>query len=82
MLFRSDIGDKTSTALPKLKLINETRLGASTGTLDFASKNGETQLMFSSNAAEGAIAIMNKDGDVLEKITVAEGASHSRLWTL
>jgi len=70
------------TALPKLKLINETRLGSSTGTLDFVTKDNETQLMFSSNAEEGSVAVLNIDGEVLEKITVAESASHSRLWTL
>ena len=70
------------TELPKLKLINETRLGASIGTLDFASKDNKTALMFSSNAAEGAVAILNADGDILEKVSVAESASHSRLWTL
>ncbi len=70
------------TALPKLKLINETRLGSSVGTLDFVTKEGNTQLMFASNAAEGAITIMDIDGDILEKITVAKSASHSRLWIL
>ncbi len=69
-------------ALPKLKLINETRLGVSTGTLDFVTKNNETQLMFSSNAEEGAVAVMNVDGEVIEKIPVAKSAAHSRLWTL
>jgi len=70
------------TALPTLKLISETRLGASVGTLDFVTKNSETQLMFSSNASEGTIAVMNIDGELLEKIAVAKTASHSRLWTL
>jgi len=70
------------SALPKIKLINEVRLGSSSGTLDFSQQNNETQLMFSSNAAEGVIAVMDKDGNLLEKITVGESMAHSRLWTI
>jgi len=70
------------SALPKIKRINEVRLGSSSGTLDFAQQDDETQLMFSSNAAEGAIAVMGKDGHLLEKITVGESMAHSRLWMI
>ena len=71
------------TALPELKLINEVRLGSSTGTLDFHVQDGQSQLMFSSNAADGAVLICNPDtGEVLEKIEVAEANTHSRLWCL
>ena len=70
------------TALPTLKLINESRLGSSTGTLDFVTKDNKTQLMFSSNAEQGAVTVLSIDGEILEKITVSEQASHSRLWTL
>jgi len=70
------------SVLPDIKLINEVRLGSSSGTLDFAQKNNETQLMFSSNAEEGVVVVMNKDGHILEKITVGESKAHSRLWMI
>jgi len=71
------------TVLPEIKLINEVRLGSSTGTLDFHVENGKSQLMFSSNAADGAVIICHPDtGEVMEKIEVADANSHSRLWCL
>ena len=70
------------TALPKIKLINEVRLGASSGTLDFVQEKNETQLMFASNAEDGSIAVMDIDGNLLEKITVGESMAHSRLWVI
>jgi len=69
-------------ALPKITLINEVRLGSSSGTLDFVQQNGETQLVFASNAVDGVISVMNKNGDLLEKISVGEPQLHSRLWVL
>lgn len=69
------------TKLPKISLIGEVRLGCSVGTLDFQLKDGKSVLMFCSNAADGLITVCNPDnGDVLEKISVGEGNSHSRLW--
>ena len=70
------------TALPSLKLVNEVRMGSSTGTLDFVSDKGETCLMFGSNSANGEITVMDKDGNVQEKIDVGDKVSHSRLWCL
>ena len=71
------------TVLPEIKLINEVRLGSSTGTLDFEMLDGKSQLMFSSNAADGAVVICNPDtGEVIEKIEIAEKNSHSRLWCI
>ncbi|HFE38009.1 MAG TPA: hypothetical protein ENK06_06265 [Gammaproteobacteria bacterium] len=68
------------STLPKITCINEVRLGSSSGTLDFAQENSETQLVFSSNGAEGLIVVMDKDGHLLEKIQVGESMPHSRLW--
>ncbi len=71
------------TALPELKFVNEVRLGSSTGTLDFEVVDGKSQLMFSSNAADGAVIICNPEtGEVMEKIEIAEPNSHSRLWCI
>jgi len=71
------------TVLPEIKLINEVRLGSSTGTLDFKVENGKSRLMFSSNAADGAVIVCNPDtGEVVEKIVVTSPNSHSRLWCL
>lgn len=70
------------SALPVLKLVNEVRLGSSSGTLDFALKDQLTELVFSSNAAEGAIAVMDVDGNLMEKISVGESMAHSRLWMM
>jgi len=69
-------------ALPKIVLVNEVRLGSSSGTLDFVQKDGETALLFASNAAEGVVSVMNKNGDLLEKVSVGESQLHSRLWVL
>jgi len=71
------------TVLPEIKLINEVRLGSSTGTLDFTVDNGKSQLMFSSNAAEGAVIICNPEtGEMIEKIEIAAPNAHSRLWCI
>lgn len=70
-------------ALPEIKQIKELRLGASIGTLDFLAPEGKTELIFSSNSAEGSVALICGERDeVIEKIEVAEGQKHSRLWLL
>ncbi len=71
------------SALPKLEQIKEVRLGASAGTLDFLAPGGRTELLFSSNSMEGCVAVIDGERDeILEKIEVGEGLSHSRLWLL
>lgn len=69
------------TALPKIKLSTELALGSSAGALAFHGEGDETQLVFSSNSAEGALAIIDGEADtLLEKLIVTEGVSHSRVW--
>ena len=69
------------SALPKLKLGKELRVGTA-GTLDFHGSNGRTQLVFCSDSA-GDLVILDAERDVvLERVPVAEGVSHSRVWTL
>lgn len=71
------------TQLPALKLTGELRLGASCGTLDFLARDGRTELVFSSNSAEGTVAVICGDTDqIMEKIAVGPGREHSRLWVL
>lgn len=71
------------TALPRLKLSQELGLGAPAGSLAFLNKDGKTQLVFSSNSAEGAVAVIDGAGDVLrQKIVVANGSAHSRILSL
>lgn len=68
------------TALPKIKQIGEVALGSSSGSLAFLGE-GDTQLVFSSNSKEGALAIVDgEENALIEKITITEGVSHSRLW--
>lgn len=70
-------------ALPQLKLAAELRLGAPAGTLDFLTRDGETQLVFASNAADGAVTLIDGDShEVLETLAVVEPQPHSRLWLL
>jgi hypothetical protein len=71
------------TQLPMLKLTGELRLGSSCGTLDFLARDGRTELVFSSNSTEGAVAVICAESDqILEKIPVGPGREHSRLWVL
>lgn len=71
------------TSLPRLNMINEVRLGASAGTLDFVTDNlGKTSLVFASLAASGKVAVMDIDGHLLEDINIGEKVAHSRLWCL
>jgi len=71
------------TALPRLKLARELRLGSSSGSLAFLESGGSTVLVFSSHGEGGAVAVI--DGvrdDLLETIPVPGGMSHSRVWVL
>ncbi len=71
------------TKLPQLVLAQELRLGAPTGTLDFALHNGKTALVFASNAQDGVVTLISGKSDtVIEKIPVVEPSPHSRLWVL
>ncbi len=70
-------------ALPKIVLVSEQRLGASTGTLDFLAPAGKTELVLASNSAKGVMSVLCGDSlELLEQIPVCEPASHSRLWVL
>lgn len=69
--------------LPEIKQTKEIRLGAPSGTLDFLTQDGRTELVFSSNSLEGAIAVICANtNEVIEKIVVTPGQTHSRLWML
>ena len=71
------------TALPRLKLAAELRLGSPAGTLDFLAKDGKTELVFASNADEGVVTLICGETDaVIEKLSVIEPQPHSRLWLL
>ncbi|MFQ5469935.1 MAG: YncE family protein [Gammaproteobacteria bacterium] len=67
------------SSLPQLALTVEVRLGSSSGSLVFRSSNNQN-LVFSSNSAEGVLAVLNENHAIVEKIKVNEGTSHSRAW--
>lgn len=70
------------TALPKLKLIKEVKVG-SAGALAFAAEDGRTRRVFSSDSDKGALVILDGETDeVVETLGVTEGRSHSRIWTI
>ena len=70
------------TALPRLELIKELKVGASAA-LAFYEVDGRTRRVFSSNSAAGSVLVLDGENDTLLE-TVAVGASqpHSRIWTL
>lgn len=71
------------SALPKLKLAAELRLGSPAGTLDFLAPEGKTDLVFASTAQDGAVSLVCGETDTLvEKLSVLEQLPHSRLWLL
>lgn len=71
------------TAMPKLKQAAELRLGSPAGTLDFLAQDGKTELVFASNAQDGLVTLICGETDeVIEKLSVIEPVSHSRLWLL
>lgn len=70
------------TALPKLKLLKEVKVG-SVGTIAFLTGNGRTQRMFCSDSEAGALVVLDAERDtVAETIAVTEGRPHSRIWIL
>ena len=71
------------SALPKLELTAELRLGAPAGTLDFLAPGGKTELVFASTAANGGMTLIDSDSsEVVETLSVVEPQPHSRLWLL
>jgi hypothetical protein len=71
------------TALPRLKLARELRLGTSSGSLAFLAGNGATTLVFSSHGEGGGVAVIDGARDeLLETIAVPGGMSHSRVWVI
>lgn len=71
------------SALPEINLSGEIRLGASSGSLDFLPVTGRTSWVFSSNSAEGSVAVIDGDSNqIVETIKVADGLAHSRAWIL
>jgi hypothetical protein len=70
------------TALPRLELIKELKIGAA-GSLAFHAPDGRTQRVFSSNSAAGSLVILDGDSDtVLETVAVGAAQPHSRIWML
>lgn len=70
------------TALPKLKLLKEVKVG-SAGALDFYSEGGRSRRVFVSDSQSGSLVVLDADDEaVVESIAVAEGQPHSRIWML
>lgn len=69
------------TALPKIRLARELRLGASSGSVTFHAVDGRTELVFSSNSGDGTLAVIDAASDeIIDTLRVTDGASHSRVW--
>jgi DNA-binding beta-propeller fold protein YncE len=70
------------TALPEIRLLSEVSVGAS-GSLSFLNKSGSTELIFSSDAENGAVVVIDGANHiVLESLPVGDQVSHSRAWLL
>lgn len=66
------------TALPKLKLRRELRLGSPSGSLAFVEG-----AILSSNGEDGALVVIDAASDeIVERIAVGERLPHSRVWAL
>ncbi len=71
------------TALPKLKLTHELRLGSPSGSLAFVKTADGSELVFSSNSEDGSLAVIDGASDrILDTIPVMPGQGHSRVWSL
>ncbi len=72
------------TALPRLKLVEELRLGTPTGTLAFRPRlDGADELVFASNSEDGVLTVISgQDDAVVEKISIGASGPHSRIWML
>lgn len=72
-----------TTDLPRLRLVKELRLGASSGALAFLNEGGRTIRVFSSNSADGTLTVVDGDSDeIVESFPVTDGMPHSRIWLL
>jgi len=71
------------TSLPELKVINELRLGAPVGTLDFQTLSDGSTRVFASLGDNGEVAVLDGDGaSDVAKLSIAPGGRHSRLWLI
>ena len=71
------------TDLPRLQLRKEHRLGAAAGALAMLDQEGRTRWVFSANAAEGTLSILDGDSDeIVETFAVTRGMPHARIWLL
>jgi hypothetical protein len=69
-------------ALPKLRLIQQLKTGPA-GSVAFLAQDGNTDLVFSSNAEAGSLVVIDgKNDEIVETIAVTEGATHARIWML
>ena len=67
--------------LPRLTLAKEIKLGSASGALAFLAEGGTTRLIASSNSEEGVLAVIDPETDeIIEKVAVTSGNSHSRTW--
>ena len=70
------------TALPRLVLRRELRLGSPSGSLTFVRDGGATRV-FSSNGIAGAVVVVDGESDeVVETIAAGSELAHSRVWAL
>ncbi len=71
------------TQLPKLVLSKEVSFKCASGSLDFLNIDGKTAYIFSSNSAEGNVAVLDGENESLvEEISINNGNSHSRCWVI
>lgn len=69
--------------LPTLSLLEELRLGSSSGSLTFVKNAEGTSTVFSSNSADGKLIIIDADKpEITETIDVCPPISHSRTWAI
>lgn len=70
------------TALPRLQLVKELRIGA-TGALAFHQEDDRTRRVFASNSTAGSLVILDGESDaLLETVAVGTAQPHSRIWML
>lgn len=70
------------TALPRLVLIKELKLGQA-GALAFHAVGGQTQRLFASISSSGELVVLDgQEDDVLDTVTVGAGQPHSRIWMI
>ena len=70
------------TALPKLKLLKEVKVGTA-GAVAFQGENHRTHRVFTSNSEAGTLVVLDAERNtVMESIAVTGGQPHSRIWML